>query len=85
MRMPPKRGKVTVQMAIQYGTLKNANVTIDGDGLVWLWIVADSEHVGINLSAALPHPNFDETLKTWARDQEQRTSDVPNSRFRNSD
>ena len=37
-------------MAIQYGTLKNANVTVDGDGTVWLWIIAGDEHLGLNLT-----------------------------------
>jgi hypothetical protein len=37
---------------IQYGTLKNANVSIDSDdGAVWLWISSGKEHAGINLSA----------------------------------
>jgi hypothetical protein len=58
-------------MATTYGTLKNANVSIDGDGLVWLWIVAGNEHLGINLSTALSDPAFDETLKPWAREQEE--------------
>jgi hypothetical protein len=56
---------------MQYGTLKNANVTIDEDGSVWLWIVSGHEHVGINLSEALPDPSFDEPLKNWAKEQER--------------
>lgn len=59
---------------MQYGTLKNANVTVDGDGTVWLWINSGSEHVGINLSEAIPDPNFEETLKQWARDQDKPES-----------
>jgi hypothetical protein len=51
--------------------VKNANVTIDGDGLVWFWITSGKEHEGINLSAALADPSFDETLKNWAREQPQ--------------
>lgn len=58
-------------MAITYGTLKSANVTIDEDGAVWLWVRSGNEHVGINLSAALSDPSFDETLKAWAREQDQ--------------
>lgn len=58
--------------AMQYGTLKNANVTIDGDGLVWLWIVSGREHLGVNLSAALSDPLCDETLKNWAREQDRQ-------------
>jgi hypothetical protein len=39
-------------MTIEYGTLKNANVSIDSDdGAVWLWITSGNEHAGINLSA----------------------------------
>jgi len=39
---------------IQYGTLKNANVSIDSDdGAVWLWISSGKEHAGINLSAQI--------------------------------
>jgi hypothetical protein len=66
-------------MAVTYGTLKNANVTIS-DSAVWLWVVGGGEHLGINLSAALSDPAFDETLKRWARDQESRTSNVSNPR-----
>jgi hypothetical protein len=39
-------------MPIDYGTLKNANMSIDSDdGAVWLWITSGTEHAGINLSA----------------------------------
>jgi hypothetical protein len=55
---------------MEYGTLKNANADIDTDGRVWLWIKAGDEHVGIDLSAALSEPSFDETLKQWVRDQD---------------
>jgi hypothetical protein len=59
-------------MTIEYGTLKNANVTIDkDDGTVWLWIGSGGEHLGINLSAGLSDRDFDETLKNWAREQDK--------------
>ena len=57
-------------MGVKYGTLKNATVTIDGDGIVWLWIGVGHEHMGINLSGAISEPSIDETLKKWARQQE---------------
>jgi hypothetical protein len=56
---------------VQYGTLKNANVTIDSDGLVWLWITSGNEHAGINLSAQVSDPSIEEVLKQWARQQDK--------------
>jgi hypothetical protein len=57
---------------MQYGSLKNANVTIDsGDGAVWLWVTDGNEHAGINLSAQIPDPSIDEVVKQWARQQDQ--------------
>ena len=46
-------------MAIEYGSLRNANVDIDRDGRVWLWIKADNQQLGIDLSGALTDPAFD--------------------------
>lgn len=59
-------------MAMEYGTLKNANADIDADGRVWLWIKAGNQQVGIDLSVALSDPSFDETLKQWVRDQDRQ-------------
>jgi hypothetical protein len=59
-------------MPIEYGTLKNANVSIDSDdGAVWLWISSGTQHAGINLSAQIPDPSIDEVVKQWARQQDQ--------------
>ena len=59
-------------MRIAYGTLKNANVSIDSDdGAVWLWITSGKEHAGINLSAQISDPSIEEVLKQWARPQDK--------------
>ena len=59
-------------MLIEYGTLKNANVTIDSDdGAVWLWITSGKEHAGMNLSALISDPSIEEVVKQWARRQEK--------------
>jgi hypothetical protein len=62
---------------MKYGTVKNANVTIDTDGMVWLWIVSGNDEVGVNLTVALSDPAFDETLKNWARVQDQPGTERP--------
>jgi hypothetical protein len=57
-------------MTIEYGTLENAKVTIDGaDGAVWLWVNAGTHHAGINLSAQSPDPSIEEVVKEWAKKQ----------------
>lgn len=51
---------------MEYGTLKDANVTIDqDDGSVWLWVKAGSEHVAIKLTEQL-QPEFHDTVVKWA-------------------
>ena len=56
-------------MTIEYGTLKNANVSIDSDdGAVWLWITS-----GMNTRItyrSVSDPSIEEVLKQWARQQD---------------
>lgn len=58
-------------MAIKYGTLRNANVTIDEDGSIWLWVNSGDLHAGMNLSNHFPDASIEEVFKMWARDQHQ--------------
>jgi hypothetical protein len=48
---------------IEYGSLTNANVTIDEAGAIWLWVKAGSQHAGLNLSK-ISDPSIEEVSGT---------------------